>query len=92
MSEPQAVSEKVAIRVEFSGGLELLFGNQTHHQVVIPKLVDVEGNSQRTNVKYLIQYLRENLLKERPELFVENETVQVSTLCQIRNRSSDSLT
>jgi ubiquitin related modifier 1 len=80
MSEPQVVADKVAVRVEFSGGLELLFGNQTHHRVVIPKLVDVEGSSRRANVKYLIQYLRENLLKERAELFVENETVQVATL------------
>lgn len=60
------------IKIEFSGGLELLFGNQRSHLVHIPSSTDSPPN-----VTYLIDYLKKNLLKERVELFTEGETVYV---------------
>lgn len=59
----------VRIKVEFGGGLELLFANERKHQVVIPE--DVK----EANVRWLIHWLKDNKLKERVELFVENNTV-----------------
>lgn len=65
----------ISIKVEFSGGLELLFSNQRKYTVAIPA-VDA-ANSKRTDLAYLIRHLRDNLLKEREELFVDKDTVYV---------------
>ena len=62
-----------SVRVEFSGGLELLFSNQKSQTVEIPTMAD----DKPTNVNYLIHWLKDNLLKERGELFVDNDTVWV---------------
>lgn len=62
-----------SVRVEFSGGLELLFSNQKSQKVEIPTM----ANDKPTDVNYLIHWLKDNLLKERGELFVDNDTVWV---------------
>eukprot|EP01027_Heterolobosea_sp_BB2_P002647 GEZU01004000.1.p1 GENE.GEZU01004000.1~~GEZU01004000.1.p1 ORF type:complete len:185 (+),score=24.37 GEZU01004000.1:74-556(+) len=56
------------INIELSGGLELLFDKVTSFYV------DVD---EKTTLKDLIKFLRENKLKERPELFVQGATVYV---------------
>lgn len=66
----------IALRIEFGGGLELLFSNQRSHRVSIPAGVLSGADPARpADVAYLIGWLRDNLLKERAELFVENGTV-----------------
>lgn len=62
-----------SVRVEFGGGLELLFSNQKSHKVELPATV----GDKPTNVDYLIHWLKDNLLKERVELFIEGNTVWV---------------
>ena len=61
------------VRVEFGGGLELLFSNQKSHKVEIPMTAD----DKPTDVCYLIHWLQDNLLRERAELFIEGDTVWV---------------
>lgn len=80
----------IKLKVEFSGGLELLFSNQRSHRIEIPALVTSDATPEvqssgiaRTkpaDVTYLILYLRDHLLKERVELFVESRTVSVSAV------------
>lgn len=67
----------ISVRVEFGGGLELLFSNQKSHTVNVPTIT---ANGKPPDVNYLIHWLRENLLKEREELFLENDTVWVPVL------------
>ena len=70
--------ETIPVKVEFGGGLELLFSNQRSHQVSLPSRVpqtSQQSDSKPADVNYLINYLRDNLLKERAELFVENGTM-----------------
>lgn len=62
-----------SVRIEFGGGLELLFSNQKSHKVELPATV----GDKPTNVDYLIHWLKDNLLKERVELFIEGDTVWV---------------
>ena len=51
-----------------SGGLEMLFDNQTKHRLRVPSQ-DSAGKS--TTVAFLIRYLCENVMKDsRRELFV----------------------
>ena len=89
----------ISLKIEFGGGLELLFSNQRSHRVEIPALVpstaapapastsaapsssassisDEQGPPKKpADVTYLLYWLRDNLLKEREELFIENGTV-----------------
>ena len=98
----------LSLKIEFSGGLELLFSNQRSHRVQIPPIVpsdnstsaitpagtvstsDVPKNvlapmiapqstdaekTKAADVTYLMYYLRDHLLKERVELFMEGGTV-----------------
>jgi ubiquitin related modifier 1 len=64
------------LRIEFGGGLELLFSNMRKHRIAIPLMVP-HGDKigQPVDINFLIHWLKDNLLKERPELFIENETV-----------------
>ena len=84
------MSRQVSIKVEFSGGLELLFDSQRSHRVSVPSRVSTSGKKsvkddqgetgeegRPADVAYLILWLKDNLLKEREELFVENGTVYV---------------
>ncbi|ETW77333.1 hypothetical protein HETIRDRAFT_125501 [Heterobasidion irregulare TC 32-1] len=70
------------IKIEFGGGLELLFSNQRSHRISLPahRLA-----VQPANMDFLIQWLKENLLKERAELFVENDTVRPGILVLIND-------
>jgi len=64
----------LSINVEFKGGMEYLFDNNRSKQLTLP--VD-----QATwTLKRLIDYLKSNHLKERPELFVEGDSVRPGIL------------
>lgn len=89
------MSTTIDLKVEFGGGLELLFGNQRTHALSLPAVVpstvsvSVSGPSatptptptltRSTDVTYLIHHLRTYVLKERPELFMEGDTVYVAS-------------
>ena len=62
--------------VEFSGGAELLFDNAKSIEL---DLAECGGGGGAWNVAKLIAYLKENLLRERPELFVKDGTVRYSS-------------
>ena len=78
---------QISLKIEFTGGLELLFSNQRSHQVTLPALIPASPPSSSTSagpsqpetkpidVNYLLCYLRDNLLKERVELFMEDTTM-----------------
>ncbi|KZV96021.1 ubiquitin like protein [Exidia glandulosa HHB12029] len=69
-------SDALALKVEFTGGLELLFDNKKKYTVSLPRTTD----DAPTNLTHLILWLKDNLLKERPELFVEERTVRPGIL------------
>jgi ubiquitin related modifier 1 len=93
-SQPEAQTQRtINIKVEFGGGLELLFSNIRSHTISLPSTIPPSGSGSKTtfgapaastsasgsdvpaNIRYLIRWLKENKLTERPELFVEAETV-----------------
>ncbi|KAL1675634.1 ubiquitin-related modifier 1 [Schizophyllum commune] len=90
-----AAPATVTVDVEFSGGLELLFGNVRRHRVTLPATkpdsdasstpTDASSSSSPADVEFLIDYLAKNLLKERVELFVENGSVRPGILVLINN-------
>ena len=62
------------LTIEFSGGAELLFDKVKSHKVTLP----VDGTP--WNLRRLISWISSNLLKERPELFVQGDTVRPGIL------------
>ncbi|KAF9078329.1 ubiquitin-related modifier 1, partial [Rhodocollybia butyracea] len=94
----------ISLRVEFGGGLELLFSNEKRHTLTLPALVPSDNNTNNvkflsasasaldevtktkpTDVQYLMYHLRDHLLRDRPELFMENQTVRPGILVLIND-------
>lgn len=66
------------LKVEFSGGLELLFSNTRSHLVNIPSTIpEGDRGGQPVDINFLIHWLKSNLLRERAELFIEDGTLWV---------------
>ncbi|XP_026282504.1 ubiquitin-related modifier 1 [Frankliniella occidentalis] len=75
MSQQQGLE----ITLEFGGGAELLFGNLKKHQVTLPAC---EG---KWTIRSLLTWMKDNLLKERPELFIQGETVRPGILVLVND-------
>ena len=65
------------IKVEFSGGLELLFSGQ--------KRIDLELKESQFTVSQLIEHLRLNHLKEKEEMFVQGASVRPGIIVMIND-------
>jgi ubiquitin related modifier 1 len=69
----------VHITVEFGGGAELLFDNKKTHSVTLPE------KDKEWLIKDLLTWIRDNLLKERPELFLQDDSVRPGILVLIND-------
>lgn len=69
--------------VEFKGGLELLFDNCKK------KELKLQLDDTKFNIRRLINYLKTNYLKERPELFVSGDDIRPGILIIINETDSE---
>ena len=67
------------VRVEFSGGAELLFGKKKTHQLSLSQ------DGEKWDIQRLIFWLRDNLLTTRADLFVQNSTVRPGILVLVND-------
>ncbi|CAL1538620.1 unnamed protein product [Lymnaea stagnalis] len=67
------------ITVEFSGGAELLCRNVKKHSLTLPK------KEETWLIRNLLKWLQENIIKERPELFIQGDTVRPGILVLIND-------
>ncbi|KAF8624694.1 hypothetical protein AX17_007025 [Amanita inopinata Kibby_2008] len=93
MSTPKMLN----LKIEFGGGMELLFSKQRSHKITIPARVPIDNststsfasedgpNTKPTDITYLIHHLKEHLLREREELFIENDTVRPGILVLVND-------
>lgn len=65
------------VTLEFGGGAELLFGKQKEHRVSLPAF--------GFTIRSLLPWITTNLLKERPELFLQGETVRPGILVLVND-------
>ncbi len=65
------------VKIEFSGGLELLFNNA--------KKIDIEVVEEAFTVGNLIEHLRKNHLKEKEEMFVQGGSVRPGIIVMIND-------
>ncbi|GJQ68198.1 putative tRNA thio-modification [Trypoxylus dichotomus] len=66
------------ISVEFSGGAELLFGDKKNYSVDLP-------HKDKWRLGDLLVWLKDNLLSERPELFMQNNSVRPGILVLVND-------
>uniref|UniRef100_A0A1B6E8T3 Ubiquitin-related modifier 1 homolog n=1 Tax=Clastoptera arizonana TaxID=38151 RepID=A0A1B6E8T3_9HEMI len=69
--------EDINLCIEFGGGAELLFNKIKKHQIRLP------SDKKPWTIKTLLVWLKNNLLSERPELFLQGETVRPGILVLI---------
>ncbi|ERN19419.1 ubiquitin-related modifier 1 homolog 2 [Amborella trichopoda] len=69
------------LTIEFGGGLELLFQSVKIHQVDVP----TKTKGGQLTMKDLLTWVSDNLLKERPEMFIKGETVRPGILVLIND-------
>ncbi|XP_032993791.1 ubiquitin-related modifier 1 [Lacerta agilis] len=69
----------LSLQLEFGGGAELLFDGIRKHQVTLP------SQQRPWDVRNLLVWIKENLLKERPELFVQGDSVRPGILVLIND-------
>ncbi len=68
-----------SVLLEFSGGAELLFDNKKKHEVTLP-----DADNPWT-IRTLLPWIRDNMLKERPELFIQGDTVRPGILVLVND-------
>ena len=66
------------ITLEFGGGAELLVGNKKKHEVTLPAAED-------WRIQELLVWIKDNLLAERPELFLKDNTVRPGILVLVND-------
>ncbi|XP_040260767.1 ubiquitin-related modifier 1 [Bufo bufo] len=69
----------MGVLLEFGGGAELLFQGIKKHHVTLP------GRPDPWDIRQLLVWIKENLLKERPELFIQGDTVRPGILVLIND-------
>ncbi|RSM05156.1 Ubiquitin-related modifier 1 [Fusarium ambrosium] len=78
-----AEQSSLAITVEFSGGLEMLFSDKRHHSLSIPA---VTQDRKPANIAYLIDYLCQNVMQDsRKDLFVLDNHLRPGILVLIND-------
>uniref|UniRef100_A0A0A9Y1B2 Ubiquitin-related modifier 1 homolog n=1 Tax=Lygus hesperus TaxID=30085 RepID=A0A0A9Y1B2_LYGHE len=70
--------ETLMFSVEFSGGAELLFDKIKTHKLALPA-------SGEWTIGKLLFWLKDNLLTERPELFLQDNTVRPGILVLVND-------
>ncbi|XP_055126922.1 ubiquitin-related modifier 1 isoform X2 [Symphalangus syndactylus] len=69
----------LSVEVEFGGGAELLFDGIKKHRVTLP------GQEEPWDIRNLLVWIKKNLLKERPELFIQGDSVRPGILVLIND-------
>ncbi|XP_009475327.1 PREDICTED: ubiquitin-related modifier 1 [Nipponia nippon] len=67
------------LQLSIKGGAELLFDGVKKHQVTLP------CQPEPWDIRNLLKWIKQNLLKERPELFMQGESVRPGILVLIND-------
>ncbi|KAJ1482371.1 ubiquitin-related modifier 1 [Baffinella frigidus] len=69
------------VKVQFSGGLELLFGGQKEILASVP----TPAGSAELTVRDVIAHIKDQHVNERPEMFLQGETVRPGILVLVND-------
>ncbi|AEC10588.1 putative Beta-grasp domain superfamily protein [Arabidopsis thaliana] len=71
------------LTLEFGGGLELLCDSEKIHKVNVD--LPNGADSDDFTMKHLLSWVRTNLIKERPEMFMKGDTVRPGVLVLVND-------
>lgn len=79
--------KKLPITIKFTGGAELLFNNVKTQNIELPPIASwkKELSNSPWNIKHLLKWLTENLLTQRPEMFIQDESVRPGILVLVND-------
>ncbi|CAD6580048.1 MAG: Ubiquitin- modifier 1 [Tremellales sp. Tagirdzhanova-0007] len=77
--------DELEIRIEFGGGLHLLFSSNPKHTIRVPRLVPGTTPPKQIDMRFLIRWLKGNLLSEREEMFGDGDGVRPGILVLIND-------
>lgn len=77
-----AGGSSLSLKLEMSGGLELLFDGVKRHDLSVTATA---APGTPFTMRHLIAYVRDTMLKERPELFASEDTVRPGILVLIND-------
>ncbi|KIR27015.1 hypothetical protein I309_04184 [Cryptococcus deuterogattii LA55] len=77
--------DTMEVRFEFGGGLHLLFSSQPKHVTHLPRFVPGTTPPEPLNMRYVVKWMKENLLSEREEMFGEGDGVRPGILVLIND-------
>ncbi|XP_021717591.1 ubiquitin-related modifier 1 homolog 2 [Chenopodium quinoa] len=69
------------LTLEFGGGLELLCESKKVHHVN----VNLSDGEEKLTMKKLLSWVKTNLIKERPEMFMKGDTVRPGVLVLVND-------
>uniref|UniRef100_UPI00398EEBFD ubiquitin-related modifier 1 n=1 Tax=Pristiophorus japonicus TaxID=55135 RepID=UPI00398EEBFD len=73
------MAPSIGLRLEFRGGAELLFNGVKDQHITLP------SQSTPWDIRQLLVWIKTNLLKERPELFIQGDTVRPGILVLVND-------
>ncbi|XP_050294594.1 ubiquitin-related modifier 1 [Anthonomus grandis grandis] len=73
------MNKTLDIQIEFGGGAELLFDNKKKYEVQLPH------KETPWTIGNLLIWLKDNLLKERPDLFLQGSSVRPGILVLVND-------
>ncbi|CAH0730850.1 unnamed protein product, partial [Brenthis ino] len=81
------MSNSLKLQIHFGGGAELLFDKIKKREVELPPLNKYfpDCNRDEWTIKDLLIWIKDNLLKERPELFLQGDSVRPGILVLIND-------
>ncbi|CAG9790677.1 unnamed protein product [Diatraea saccharalis] len=77
----------LTVTLQFSGGAELLFDKVKKREVELPALEKFLPQINKTDwsLRELLVWIKDNLLRERPELFLQGDSVRPGILVLIND-------
>ena len=78
------------MKIKISGGAELLVGMKKKHEIELDNSSD-QNKSNTWTIKDLLAWIRTNLLKQRPELFMQDDTIRPGILILVNDSDWDLL-
>ncbi|XP_026325693.1 ubiquitin-related modifier 1 homolog [Hyposmocoma kahamanoa] len=81
------MSETLKLNLQFGGGAELLFDKIKKREIELPNLKKYypESANERWTIRELLLWIKDNLLRERPELFLQGDSVRPGILVLIND-------
>ncbi|WVQ79659.1 hypothetical protein IAT38_001759 [Cryptococcus sp. DSM 104549] len=82
---PSQTEDTLEVRFEFGGGLHLLFSSKPKITAHLPRIVPESTPPQPLHMRYVVKWMKENLLSEREEMFGDGDGVRPGILVLIND-------